>query len=56
MREASSGGHKMIPWVGVACRLQQPDAVKEAALLEGQAFCFLPLPVSLRGMAFTPLC
>jgi sacsin len=56
-RESAAGGAKMIPWVGVAARLQveapgsapaggpAPGSAPEPAS-PGAAFCFLPLPVA----------
>jgi len=35
---------KLVPWVGVACRLPPPPSQRALAPVKGRAFCFLPLP------------
>ena len=48
LRQDSTFGAKMIPWVGVAaCIPQSPgeEVLPSLRPLQGKAFCFLPLPV-----------
>lgn len=39
---AHGNGVKMVPWVGVAARL---DGGRDQGPVQGTAFCFLPLPI-----------